>query len=269
MENIQRIADTIKEFASNPTVASGIDFATSTLDFIGNYVGLIIFAIIGLGVLQWRKKFKVAEALSKTGFQGMVVSKAFVNKKNGTIKVMGMNINGLGMGDIVAFDKDPFQTKCKVGALNLITDNDAVKYSWGGAAFPTGKIGGTNAKSMSLTYLFNLAKKGIQAVQSSQTNAPTATIENGKSAGANESEGMMPFTAARDFDVKITPKPVPVSNEMIVLEFGNPTEFSRLLESQAIGQGNRKVLKAKDLKLVLREKAKKTATVIPEIVRNK
>jgi hypothetical protein len=248
METLQRAVEAIREFIAMPNTTTGIEVASSTLILIGDYIGLIVLAIIIIGIWTWSKKFKAAQALAKTGFQGMIVSKAFINKKNQTIKVMGLNINGLGLGDIVAFDKDPFQTKCKVGALNLIANN-SVQKSWD---LSTGKSVSANVKSLTLTDLFNIAKKGIQAVQNKgSANAPLVTITNDDANG-----NPVPFSPAQDIDVKFTVTPAPVSNEMIVLEFGNPTEFSRLLESQAIGQGNKKVLKAKDLKLVLREKAK-------------
>lgn len=273
MENIQHIIETVKIFASSPNATTGLDAATAIVDFATDYIGVIIFALIGLSIWRWSKKFKAAGEIAKTGFQGMLVSKAFANKKSQTIKVMGLNINGLGIGDIVTFDKDPFQTKCKVGALNLVANgslggeaaNNGIKYSWGGAS-------ATVSKSMSFTELIDFGKKAIQAARK---NALSATVvgdkQNGKSSGQPSSASsaasaaeIAPFSAAQDYDVKVTAKPAPVSNEMIVLEFANPTEFSRLIESQAIGQGNRKVLKAKDLRLVLREKAKKQTVVMGE-----
>ena len=282
MENIQHIADTIKEFASNPTVASGINFASSALGFIGDYVGLIIVAAVGLGVLQWRKKFKAAESLAKTGFRGMIVTKAFVDKKKNTIRVMGININGLDQGDTVAFDKDPFQTKCMIRSRNMMAEGEVTRSSFLSGfsgvkpeSFTMNSSSGSSSvsiQSTSLVGLFNLIKKGIQASKvAKQTgepvNIPGITINSGAVAETAKSNASV--APMQDITASFSVKPAPVSNDMITLEFSNPTEFARIMESQAIGQGNRKVLKAKDLKLVLREKAKKPAAVIPEIVRNK
>ncbi len=254
MEIFQSVVDSIRVFASSPSLMNGATVLFALMTFALDHAELIIFLIIAIGILRWRKKIKLAEGLAKTGFRGMIVAKAFPSLKNRNIKVMGLNINGLKLGDTVVFDKDPFQTKCKVATLNLVTDKGVTTVL---GVLPKNAAERQKMGPLTLTDLFSLARKGVQTVRNLQN-------EQEKSGGIprplitkntnDRSIAMAPASASQDSGITYAAKPAPVSNEVIALEFSNPVEFERLMESQAIGQGNTKVLKAKDLKLVLRKK---------------
>ncbi len=252
MEIFQSAVDSIRMFASSPSLMNGANVFFALMTLALDHVGLIAFAVIGTGVWRWRKTFKAAEGLAKTGFRGMIVSKAFPNKKSRNIKVMGLNINGLKLGDTVVFDKDPFQTKCKVSALNLVTDKGMTTFL---GVLQKNAPEREKVGSLTLTDLFSLARKGIQTVQNIQNgqgnpgNIPRPLITKNTN---DRSIAVATASASQDSGITDAAKPAPVLNEVLALEFSNPVEFERLMESQAIGQGNRKVLKAKDLKLVLR-----------------